>query len=250
LDRQEYWLRRLAPTQPDDTIWREQFDDIKDIKQTTDYLNFNYRPQHSYRAATQNTEKDLQYFRAALEMRIRHMGIPLVGQKPEAVLFVLVDVLGTNRSRKDLFLYSSDELLCSCEVTYYALDVKTGRLLFEARQTGSRAVYREQRLLFVPHSRVRRKVLSGKAYDFDVDGTGVGPGEPGDVPEAAEAKEPNGEEPLSEEEKQKLLEALREKALFHIESGNPKQAREYVDLMVDIDPGYEGLTEVKQKLAE
>jgi hypothetical protein len=252
LDREEYWLRRLAPTAPDNTVWRHQYDDTKNIQQDTDTVNVQYRPRHTYRAATQSTERDVQYFRASLDMKARHIGIPLVGQKQEATLFVLVDVLGTNRSRRDLFVYSSDELLCSCEVTYYAVDNKTGKLLFTARQAGSSAVYREQRLILVPHNRVRRHIRDGKAYAFDVDGNGGGP-EAGDLDDD-QVREPdaagNGNTQLTNEEKQVVLESLREKALFHIEDGDPAHARQFIDRIMVLDPGYEGLSEIRQKMRE
>ena len=90
---------------------------------------------------------DLGYFKAALEMKARHANLKLAPPPAEAevALYVLVDVLGTNRSHGDNIVTSTETLLASCECTYYAQDLKTGSLLFSARRASSEAVYREIR---------------------------------------------------------------------------------------------------------
>jgi hypothetical protein len=106
-------------------------------------VGVTYNPMVSYSAAAMSSMPDLGYFRAALEMKARHAGLSLVQAEPEAVLYVLVDVLGTNRSHTDQVFVSNEKLQASCECTYYAQDAKTGSLIFSARRASSAASYTE-----------------------------------------------------------------------------------------------------------
>ena len=101
---------------------------------------------------------DLAYLHASLEMKARHCGLILGAPDPEVVLYVLVDVLGTNRSHSDNVITTIETLLASCECTYYAQDAKSGKLLFEARRTASEATYKEVRHLAVQQATVSRKL--------------------------------------------------------------------------------------------
>jgi hypothetical protein len=105
----------------------------------------SYSPVTTYSASAMSSLPDVAYFRAALEMKARHVGLTLVAAEPEVVLYVLVDVLGTNRSQFNRFVVVSDQLAASCEATYYAQDPKTGGLLFEARRASSKSIYHETR---------------------------------------------------------------------------------------------------------
>jgi hypothetical protein len=209
-----------------------------------------YRAFNSYRAANHHTEADLRYFRAALEMKARHNGLNVVTQKPEAVLHVLVDVLGTNRSRRDFLVVANEDLLASCEVTYYAQEVKTGKLIFRARQTGAAARYREHRIFWVPHSMIRRSVRYAKPIYYDVDGES---GKKGDAGEPIEIPKDLGEvrrayKHMDEKQREEMLESLDDRARFHIQSGNAQAADEYVETIRQIDPGYKGLGDLSEDL--
>jgi hypothetical protein len=107
----------------------------------------NYQPMVSYSPAAMSSMPDLGYFRAALEMKARHANVKLTPgpNDADAVLFVLVDVLGTNRSHGDNILTTKETLLASCEVSYYATDIKSGSLLFSARRASAEGMYREIR---------------------------------------------------------------------------------------------------------
>ena len=119
----------------------------------------SYSPMISYNPAAMSSMPDLGYFRAALEMKARHAGLTLVSAEPEAVLFVLVDVLGTNRSHTDQILMSNDRLLATCELTYYAQDMKTGTLIFAARRASSAASYQETHQLGVTGPAIERTLV-------------------------------------------------------------------------------------------
>ena len=117
-----------------------------------------YNPMTSYNPAVMSSMPDLGYFRAALEMKARHAGLTLVTAEPDAVLFVLVDVLGTNRSHTDQIVMSNERLAATCECTYYAQDTKTGTLIFGARRASSAATYQETRQLFVTAPAIERSL--------------------------------------------------------------------------------------------
>jgi hypothetical protein len=96
-----------------------------------------------------STAPDMAYFSAALEMKARHAGVQPAAAEPEAILYVLVDVLGTNRSRRDTIVSNNDTLKATCEATYYAVDPRSGALIFEARRASSAATYSETHRLLV-----------------------------------------------------------------------------------------------------
>ena len=209
--------------------------------------SLSVRTMGSYRAANNITEGDVNYFRASLEMKCKHVGVPVVRNQPQAILHVLIDVLGTNRSRNDSIVIARDQLLASCEVTYYAQDVVTGKLIFKARQTGAVASYEEHRLLFAPASIVHRSIHHAKPLYFDVDGNGRGKLARGvDLPGGLPATRPA--KPIRDpRQRAQLLERLYDRAKFYIESGNAEAAADDIQWIRDIDPGYEGLGELTEE---
>ncbi len=119
---------------------------------------FGYSTQTSYSATAMSTMPDLGYLKAALEMKARHAGIKLVPSEPDVVLYVLVDVLGTNRSHLEHLVTNTEVLEASCECTYYAMDPRTGELVFEARQASSAAVYQETHRLLADGAIINRSL--------------------------------------------------------------------------------------------
>jgi hypothetical protein len=108
--------------------------------------SFGLRPDTSFTPLTASTTGDGLYFRAALEMKARHAGVIVAKDATaDVTLYVLVDVLGTNRSHTGSLLVSSEKLVASCEATYYAQETKSGRMVFDARRASSEASYREMR---------------------------------------------------------------------------------------------------------
>src|SRR5262249_49542082 len=69
------------------------------------------------------------------------------------------DVLGTNRSHTDRIVASSERLVASCECTYYALDAKSNKLIFEARRASAASVYSELRVLGDKNAHVTRTLF-------------------------------------------------------------------------------------------
>jgi hypothetical protein len=129
----------------------------------------NISPMTTYNATAMGTAADIAYLKAALEMKARHVGITLVPADPEVVLYVLIDVLGTNRSHTDRILASSERLSASCECTYYAVDPKTNKLIFEARRASSEAVYNESRVMGDKDAHVSRNLFRTKPTRMPID---------------------------------------------------------------------------------
>jgi len=132
----------------------------------------SYSPNTSYSPTAMATTADVAYFHAALEMKARHVGVNLAvpgAADTEAVLFVLVDVLGTNRSKKDRIITSSERLVATCECTYYAIDPKTGKLIFEARRASSESVYSELHTLLDKDAHVSRALFRTRPSRLPID---------------------------------------------------------------------------------
>lgn len=221
------------------------------LRDETEVLNrvgsfgFNYQLQNSYRTAQMNSEGDLAYLRAVLDMKARHAGVPLVGQKPDVVLYVLVDVLGTNHSRRDFLVYEEEQLVASCEVTYYAQAVQTGNILFKARQAGSAATYRDGRVFFVPVCKTSRGLENGKPVWFDTDEAPEPDGHPVELPEDFNDVK-RVVEWMTNGQRDDMLEALTERARFNLKNGNRTAAKDYIDTIRGIDPGYKGLGDLDE----
>lgn len=208
-------------------------------------FGLNYQIQNSYRTAQMNTEGDLAYLRAVLDMKARHTGVPLADKDPEVVLHVLVDVLGTNHSRRDFLVYQQEELVASCEVTYYAQDVKTGDILFKSRQTGSAATYRDGRIFFVPVCKTDRSIEDGKPVWYDSDDAPEPDGHPVELPEKFNDVK-RMVEWMKNGQRDDMLEALTERARFNLKNGNRAAAKDYIDTIRGIDPGYKGLGDLDE----
>jgi hypothetical protein len=72
-----------------------------------------------------------------LGMKLRHAAVVPVVNDEGITLFVLLDVPGTNLSRKDRLINHTDYPSASCEFTYYAVDSKINKLLFESRRSSN-----------------------------------------------------------------------------------------------------------------
>ncbi|MCF7816476.1 MAG: hypothetical protein K9M54_01240 [Kiritimatiellales bacterium] len=120
--------------------------------------NFRYRPDMTFYSGTANTDRDAAYFISCMEMTLRHAGVIIAPKGEEVTLYVLLDILGTNLSRKDRFFNHTDFLNASCEFTYYAVDNSTGNILFESRRCGAVAHYIEKIWLFAGTDDIQRSI--------------------------------------------------------------------------------------------
>lgn len=122
--------------------------------------SLSYQVSPGFYPAVFSTQPDLAYLKGVLEMKLRMDGIVLNDAQPETVLFVLVDILGTNRSRTDKLLEVDDDYEASCELTYYAIDALSGQIVFRGRQAGALARYDEKHMLIPAQTQVQRSVSS------------------------------------------------------------------------------------------
>jgi hypothetical protein len=134
-------------------------------------MGANILTQTAYSPTAMSTAADVAYLRAALEMKARHAGlVPTpAGAEVDAVLHVLIDVLGTNRSHADRILASSERLVATCECTYYAIDAKQNRIIFEARRASAASSYNEQRYLGDKNAHVSRTLYRTRPTRLPVD---------------------------------------------------------------------------------
>jgi hypothetical protein len=107
----------------------------------------NYNPTLNAVPTVFGTDQDVAYLDAALQLRLRVNGVLVAVPDPEYVLYVLVDVLGTNRSKEDSIVAWQDMLTASCELTYYIVDTKTNKIISEAKRASAEASYREASVL-------------------------------------------------------------------------------------------------------
>jgi hypothetical protein len=105
--------------------------------------NVNYNPTLNAWPSVFDTNKDTDYLDASVQMKLRQQGTAVGVNDPNTTLYVVVDVFGTNRSRRDSLLYWEDTLIATCELTYYAVEAKSGKLIIPAQRAGSQSAYRE-----------------------------------------------------------------------------------------------------------
>jgi hypothetical protein len=125
-----------------------------------------WTPNTGYNAYMSGTEGDANYLISEIEMKCRHETILLGNPTPEYTIFVLVDVLGMNRSRNDYFLVKKESYQASCEITYYAVEEKTGQLIFCSRRAVGGAKYFEEYNIFTGSNRVLRELIVPEASNF------------------------------------------------------------------------------------
>lgn len=118
--------------------------------------NLGYAPNISAWPTVFPTDQDLAYLEASLQMRLRMNNATVTVPDPEYILYVLVDVLGTNRSKQDSFIAWQEVLMASCELTYYVIDTKTNKVAFGAKRAGAEASYRESSIFGMAGYEARR----------------------------------------------------------------------------------------------
>lgn len=198
-----------------------------------------------------STDPDFNYLRSALTMKAQHCGINVVLGNPDINLFVLVDVLGLNRSRRDSVVYWTDTLLASCELTYYAQDAKTGKLLFRARHTSAASDYRESSVIGFTAYRIRRSIRTTAPTPLPVDGE--------EGPATAFAQDGKSSATLAgaspapatlNQSVRQYLETQLRNADTQIQMNNLAQAQLSINTVRAIDPACPGLAEVEARLQQ
>ncbi|MBA2479791.1 MAG: hypothetical protein H0V44_03940 [Planctomycetes bacterium] len=124
------------------------------------------RLEHEYDAYQMWTDADLIYLEHVVRMHLFHLGAIPTEANPEMRLRVLVDVLGTNRSRNEWIVANRDELEASCELTWYVTSADDATLVQAASRSGATASYTERGMLLVSGLSRTRTVTPGIVGDF------------------------------------------------------------------------------------
>jgi hypothetical protein len=103
---------------------------------------YRYQPNATINTHSVSTNSDFNYLNSILQMKCHHEGIYLTN-KGDYLLYVLVDILGTNRSKNDLIAYTKEKLSGECEISYYTMQ-NNGKMLFKLRSAGAKSTYSEQ----------------------------------------------------------------------------------------------------------
>lgn len=209
-------------------------------------LNFRYSPNQSYYSQRVRTDDDIEYLKSVLEMQGRHQGVDFGGKNEDAVLYVLIDVLGTNRSRIDRILLKTDKLVATCESTYYAVDLSSGEILFSSRRAAGRAAYQEHRVWPLGFHFVSRTYESMPPSPFPKIGENSKhlTDDDSDHSKAPYQESDNGEMEAAD------LEQLTNQARIYLESGNKEAAKDIIIQILSIDPAYPGLQQLVDEFEE
>jgi len=218
--------------------------EARDDTRKTYNAGLRYRFDHSYFTQKENTQGDVAYLQAVLDMKASHDGVAIVGNQPDVVLHVLVDVLGTNRRRRDYLIWKRDDLAATCEMTYYARAVKTGELTFTARRAAGRAVYLEDRVWPLGVDRVTRVFEEQEVTPFPVScsdedrlvATGYTNGSTPHAPEAAVVPD-----------RDDAADLLVERARSQLRMGHRKDAFQSLDEVISLEPTHPGLQEIRDE---
>ncbi|HEY5138707.1 MAG TPA: hypothetical protein VIJ25_05235, partial [Methylococcales bacterium] len=116
----------------------------------------SYAPNLAASPTVFGSDQDLTYLDAAIQMKLRLLGAMVNEPNSEYNLYVLVDVLGTNRSKQDSFVVWNDLLNASCELTYYAIDRKTGKIAIRAKRASAESLYRESSIFGLASYKIDR----------------------------------------------------------------------------------------------
>jgi soluble cytochrome b562 len=200
------------------------------------------------------TDGDLKYLGASLDMKLRHSGISFTSKNPDCILYVLVDVLGTNRSKNDNLLFWKDNLRATCELTYYAAEPKTGNLFFTARRSSAESIYSEKGMLFCNDYKTSRSLEPISPTLLPIDGNYAGTIRlatamiaSAEANSVAEANEPQSPQQSQFAKMRKRLEQKLNETNSYVQSGNLEAAEKTINDIRSIDPEYPGLDSVNSR---
>jgi len=194
------------------------------------------------------TEGDLKYFEAALNMKLLHSGVNFTAKNPDCILYVLVDVLGTNRSREDSLIYWKDSLRATCELTYYAVEPQTNYFYFPARQSSAESTYFEKSAFMFNTYQTGRNLEAVKPTVLPVDGNFPQAPLRHSHTQSLHTAEPNNTAQSQFTKMRKQLEQKLIEANSYLQSGDLEAAEKTINDIRSVDPEYPGLDSVSSNL--
>ena len=198
-------------------------------------VSANISARNTYRASSFSTAQDISYLQSVIEMKMHHQGITLTPNNTEAILVVLVDVLGSNRSRRDQLLLIRDKLKVSCELTYYAMDTQSGEIIFPSKQVGAAAEYALDYIRLTSLNWIQRKVGYSKPIVYPTLSLADGYHGNGGDKSIYRQRSYRENDILPRE---RVLERYSEQVRYLAETGSMEQAASLLEEMRNIDPGY------------
>ncbi len=201
--------------------------------------SFSFNP--SLKSNNNITRQDLVYLKRSLEMRLRHDGFQIVPlDSADVYIVVLVDVLGTNLSRKDFGVAYDDNLAATCEMTYYAIDPITQKVIASSKEVASIGDYKERNFRFTPFACHERSV--GDFRETIV---------PLQAPAASTFKGGRrGVAKIHIDPTQEKLNQLSQDADVALESGDKQRAHKLINRIRKIDKYFSDLPELQNRYNE
>ncbi len=206
-------------------------------------ISTSYRPNSGYQIQRVATEGDVAYLRAAIVMNAHHYGIEITESEAEAELFVLVDVLGTNRGRNDYLLWQKESLSASCEISYYARDLIKGNLYFRCLRSSAVASYNETRMVGWGKSYISRSIQNISPGQFDAPENMV-TDQDGVFFDEYESASSYAFDQNFQKEEEAYLELLSERARYNIASDDLTEAQINIERIEMLDSDYKDLQDL------
>ncbi len=108
------------------------------------YFTVDYRLTSKLNVKSMNTRQDVDFLQSVLTKRLRFDGYQVTSpEDADIYLVVLVDVLGTDYNRDDYLIAYKDNVEIGCEMTYYAVDAHTQKIITKAKAVASTGNYCE-----------------------------------------------------------------------------------------------------------
>lgn len=222
-------------------IQRKAGDVSQDLDKSRDLGRYVPKFEFNPRLKSNNniTREDIVYLQKALEMRLRHDGFQITPlDQADVYLVVLVDALGTNLSRRDFGVAYEDDLGASCEMTYYAIDPETQKIVASSKSVGSSSHYKEANLRFTP---IRKHIRS--VGDFN---DRIAP-----LPSKANGEFNGGRRGVARVYKDPLkqeLNRLSQEAESYLDANDRENARKMINKIRKIDPSFTDLPDLQEQL--
>ena len=123
------------------------------------YFNVDYRLTSKLDVKSMITRQDVEFLKGVIEKRLRFDGFQVTSpEEADIYLVVLVDSLGTNYNRDDYLVVYKDNLEISCDLTFYAVDAHTQKMIAPASAVASSGNYCEINYRPLPFRSVGRNV--------------------------------------------------------------------------------------------
>ncbi|MCF7955569.1 MAG: hypothetical protein K9M75_07200 [Phycisphaerae bacterium] len=129
----------------------------------------SYRARPEFRPTVFRSNEDMNYFNSFLTLKMRMSGLDFLARGGEKTLYVIVDILGTNLSTEDAVIAWSEKLRATCELTYYAVDNKTNKMLFKPRSVSGISEYINHNSYFYLHNGTEFRMVAVPPTGFPVD---------------------------------------------------------------------------------